>query len=193
MIISPTELVAQLRGAGSRRAYLVNLDGRLRPSHAFLQPLAERIVADRENYRGHLAIFFEIGKASEHLLCAFIDRTRRGQAAGGVRYWSYETTEQLVHDGLRLATGMGHKCALAGLWWGGGKGVIARRSDLAQTPALRQAIYQDYGRFISGLRGCYVTAEDVGTRPADMAAIFQTTRHTTCIPRKSAGAAIRAS
>jgi glutamate dehydrogenase/leucine dehydrogenase len=32
-----------------------------------------------------------------------------------------------LKDGLRLSEGMGRKNALAGLWWGGGKGGIARK------------------------------------------------------------------
>jgi glutamate dehydrogenase/leucine dehydrogenase len=35
---------------------------------------------------------------------------------------------------------------------------------------------------MTSLRGCYVTAEDVGTSVEDMAAIFSRTRFTTCIP-----------
>jgi glutamate dehydrogenase/leucine dehydrogenase len=41
--------------------------------------------------------------------------------------------------------------------------------------------------FITSLRGCYVTAEDVGTNVADMAQVFSTTRHTTCIPPELGG------
>jgi hypothetical protein len=60
------------------------------------------------------------------------------QGCGGIRLRHYETLEEYVRDGLRcalppipspfpaphgsLATGMGRKSALAGLWWGGGKG-----------------------------------------------------------------------
>jgi glutamate dehydrogenase/leucine dehydrogenase len=78
---------------------------------------------------------------------------------------------------------MGHKNALAGIWWGGGKGVIARReSSDHRDPDVRAAVYRDYGRFVSSLCGCYVTAEDVGTTPEDMAFVFSTTRYTTCIP-----------
>ncbi|MBW2737113.1 MAG: Glu/Leu/Phe/Val dehydrogenase, partial [Deltaproteobacteria bacterium] len=119
---------------------------------------------------------------------AFIHKTRRGQAAGGTRFWRYETVADFVRDGLRLSRGMGQKCALAGLWWGGGKGVIARRADANhKNPELRGQVYRDYGRMMSGLRGLYVTAEDVGTTPPDMAQIFTTSRHTTCIPNSMGG------
>jgi hypothetical protein len=36
--------------------------------------------------------------------------------------------------------------------------------------------------FKSSLKGCYVTAEDVGTKDEDMSAVFSKTRFTTCIP-----------
>jgi glutamate dehydrogenase/leucine dehydrogenase len=83
---------------------------------------------------------------------------------------------------------MGRKNALAGLWWGGGKGVIARAAgDRHRDPAYRRTLYEDYGRFVTSLRGVYVTAEDVGTTPPDMAAIFTTTRFVTCIPEAVGG------
>lgn len=186
---SPDALLDAMRAAKLSRGYLVTEpDGALRASHATFEPLAAAVRADRRDYHGHEGCFFEIGARSGHLLAAFVHRTRRGQAAGGVRFWSYESVEAFVRDGLRLSRGMGHKCALAGLWWGGGKGCIARRAGTDHRDgALRRAIYEDYGAFISGLRGCYVTAEDVGTTTQDMARIFARTRHTTCIPSTLGG------
>jgi glutamate dehydrogenase/leucine dehydrogenase len=114
---------------------------------------------------------------------AFVHRTNRGQAAGGVRYWHYDTMEDYLRDGLRLAKGMTRKNALAGLWWGGGKGVMAERPDVDKLdPGIRAEVYRDYGRLMTAIRGCYVTAEDVGTHVTDMARIFSTSRFTTCIP-----------
>jgi len=186
----PEALVEALRSAGLRRGYLVTdpESGELRASDPVLEPVAAAVRADRRDYRKHEGCFFEIGEQSGHLLAAFVHKTRRGQAAGGVRFWSYETLEDFVRDGLRLSRGMGHKCALAGLWWGGGKGGIARRPGTDhRDPELRRAVYEDYGRFMTGLRGCYVTAEDVGTTTEDMARIFGATRHTTCIPAELGG------
>jgi glutamate dehydrogenase/leucine dehydrogenase len=40
---------------------------------------------------------------------------------------------------------------------------------------------------MTSLRGCYVTAEDVGTNVIDMADIFSRTRFTTCIPPELGG------
>lgn len=179
---SPQSLVAALRDAGLRRAYLVtDKAGRPRASHPMLEPLAEE-VASSPDFRAHEACFFEIGRESGHLLTAFVHDTRRGQGAGGLRFWDYSTTSALVRDGLRLALGMGHKSALAGLWWGGGKGVIVRDPNRDhRDPALRELIFRDYGEFVSSLCGCYVTAEDVGTTPNDLAWIHATTRFATCV------------
>ena len=40
----------------------------------------------------------------------------------------------------------------------------------------------------SSLRGCYYTAEDVGTRPVDIEGVFATTRFCTCTPPAVGGA-----
>lgn len=183
-------LIEQLRSQGISRAYVVRdpQSGSLIASHRLLEGVAQAVAADTRDYHGHEGFFLEIGGESGHLLGAFIHRTKRGQAAGGVRFWSYASVGDYVRDGLRLARGMGHKNALAGLWWGGGKGVIARRPGQDhRDSALRGRVYRDYGRFMSGLCGCYITAEDVGTTPEDMASVFATTRYTTCIPPDCGG------
>jgi len=107
-------------------------------------------------------MFFKISDKYDMIHGAFVHRTNRGQAAGGVRFWQYDSVEDYLRDGLRLAAGMTFKNALAGLWWGGGKGVIAHNPELDWNDInLRETIYKEYGSFISSLNGCYVTAEDV--------------------------------
>jgi len=54
-------------------------------------------------------------------------------------------------------------------------------------PLVRRRIYEEYGELMTSLRGCYVTAEDVGTSVEDMAAIFSKTRFATCIPPELGG------
>ncbi len=187
---SPETLRQAMLEAGVRRAWIVTPPGtrEVRASHPLFEPIAAAVQADSRDYHAHQGVFFEIGAGSGHLLSAAVHKTVRGLAAGGVRFWVYDTVEGFVRDGLRLARGMGHKNALAGLWWGGGKGVVARRTDVDHTdPALRRVLYNDYGRFMTGIRGCYITAEDAGTTTEDMADVFATTRHTTCIPERLGG------
>ncbi len=153
-----------------------------------LEPLADWLLANRRDFDAHEAIFVERGEQSGALFGAFIHKTVRGQAQGGLRFWPYPNVMDFLSDGLRLAQGMGRKNALAGLWWGGGKGVIARNPDAPYSDAeYRKTLYREYGSFISSLNGAYITAEDVGTRPEDMANVFATTRFVTCVPRDVGG------
>ena len=161
---------------------------RLTASHTQLQPVADFIQADQRDFLEHEGMFFQVSSRYDVLQGAFIHRTNRGQAAGGVRYWLYQTVEDYLRDGLRLGKGMTRKNALAGLWWGGGKGVMAHNPALdKQDPLMRASLYTEYGAFISSLKGCYVTAEDVGTHVTDMANVFSKTRFTTCIPPSYGG------
>lgn len=180
---APERFATALLRLGTNRAWLVtDAEGRVRASHPDLTPLASSAAACPD-HQGHEACFFEVGTSSGHLCAAFLHDTRRGQGAGGLRFWRYGTLGAMVRDGLRLAQGMGQKSALAGLWWGGGKGVIARHPDRDhRDAAIREAVFEDYGRFVSSLAGCYITAEDVGTTPDDMATIHRTTRFATCVP-----------
>ena len=187
---SPAAFRRFLAAAGIRRFFLAwdEEAGDVRASHPELAPLARLLAADRRDFDRHEGIFVQVAPDTGVLQGAFIHRTCRGQAAGGVRFWRYDTVEEFLRDGLRLARGMTHKNALAGLWWGGGKGVMVdeqgergEREAPAGSPR-RRRIYEEYGDLLSNLRGCYVTAEDAGTSAEDMAAVFSRTRFTTCIP-----------
>jgi glutamate dehydrogenase/leucine dehydrogenase len=181
--IHPQELVEFLKSKGITRFYFVfdEKTGQAFCSHSELQPIADFINEDKRDFQKHEGMFFRISREYDTLLGAFIHRTNRGQAAGGVRYWSYNTVEDYFRDGMRLAKGMTHKNALAGLWWGGGKGVMSHNPAIDKyAPAIRKSLYAEYGEFMTSLKGCYVTAEDVGTNVTDMGNIFAKTRFTTC-------------
>lgn len=100
-----------------------------------------------------------------------IHDTTLGPALGGTRMWTYESEEAAIEDALRLAKGMTYKNAAAGLNLGGGKAVIIGdpRKDKSE------AMFRAFGRFIQGLNGRYITAEDVGTTVADMDIIHEET------------------
>jgi leucine dehydrogenase len=102
-----------------------------------------------------------------------IHDTTLGPALGGTRFWQYESTGEAITDALRLARGMTYKSAVAGINLGGGKSVIIgdnKRTD-------REALFRAHGRFIQTLGGRYITAEDIGTSPADMEYIKLETDH----------------
>lgn len=179
-----TDWTQHLKELGGR-AWFSLLDEQPRKSDPRLLLPAE-ILAE---FQGHEAAFLEVSPLTGVLMGAFLHRTVRGPGAGGVRFWRYQNSLDYLRDGLRLARAMSRKNALAGLWWGGGKGVMAycpAQGDLHE-PEFRRQVYREYGRFMSSLRGCYVTAEDAGTTAADMAHVFATTRFTTCIPTEVGG------
>jgi glutamate dehydrogenase/leucine dehydrogenase len=169
---------------GIRRFWLVwdEKASQVRVSHPVLEPLARFLREDRRDYDRHEGVFVQVAPDTGVLQAVFLHRTCRGQGAGGVRFWRYGNAADFLRDGLRLAKGMTLKNALAGLWWGGGKGVMARGTGSSEDPATRRRIYEEYGEFLTSLQGCYVTAEDVGTSVEDMTAVFSRTRFTTCIP-----------
>ncbi|WP_409301569.1 branched-chain amino acid dehydrogenase [Peribacillus sp. SCS-155] len=106
-----------------------------------------------------------------------IHDTTLGPALGGTRMWTYESEEAAIEDALRLARGMTYKNAAAGLNLGGGKTVIIGdpRKDK------NEEMFRAFGRFIQGLNGRYITAEDVGTTVADMDLIHEETDFVTGI------------
>lgn len=186
----PDEFRRTLQSLGRRRVAFVfdRATGTLQASDSDFSAMAREIASNARDFDGHEAIFLELCTETGAIFAAFLHKTVRGQGAGGVRHWSYSSVDEIISDGLRLSHGMGRKNALAGLWWGGGKGIIARPPGARpDDPGYRRAVYEGYGRFISSLHGAYVTAEDVGTRADDMAHIFRATRFVTCIPESMGG------
>lgn len=104
-----------------------------------------------------------------------IHSTALGPSLGGTRFWPYGSEAEAVTDVCRLARGMSYKHAAAGLEHGGGKAVILGDPRRDRSDALIRA----YARFVDGLSGQYLTAEDVGTTQADMDLIRQETPHVT--------------
>ncbi|RJS59640.1 branched-chain amino acid dehydrogenase [Bacillus sp. PK3_68] len=106
-----------------------------------------------------------------------IHDTTLGPALGGTRMWTYASEEAAIEDALRLARGMTYKNAAAGLNLGGGKAVIIGdpRKDK------NEEMFRAFGRYIQGLNGRYITAEDVGTTVEDMDIIHEETDYVTGI------------
>ncbi|MGY8794013.1 MAG: Glu/Leu/Phe/Val dehydrogenase dimerization domain-containing protein [Woeseiales bacterium] len=65
-----------------------------------------------------------------------IHSTALGPSAGGTRLWSYASSTEALHDVLRLSQCMSYKNAMAGLKFGGGKGVIMKTPGYSGSAAL---------------------------------------------------------
>lgn len=129
-------------------------------------PDYERVAAATDgDYRGLIAIH----------------STRLGPAVGGTRFWKYENEEAAIRDLLRLARGMTYKNALASIPFGGGKSIVQRNGNEVN----REKLFRAHGRFVEMFGGSYITAEDVGTSPADMEFVRMETDHVAGLLGKS--------
>ena len=117
------------------------------------------------NFDNHEQVVFVCEPKSGLKGIIAIHNTNLGPAMGGCRMWNYASEAMAINDVLRLSRGMTYKNALAGLPLGGGKSVIIGNPKTDKTPALFEAL----GEALERLRGRYITAEDVGTSPQDMA------------------------
>jgi leucine dehydrogenase len=129
---------------------------------------------ERDDYE---EVLFCQDKASGLKAIIAIHDTTLGPALGGTRMWTYATEGEAVVDALRLAKGMTYKNAVAGLNLGGGKTVIIGDPKKDKN----EAMFRAFGRYIQGLNGRYITAEDVGTTEEDMDIIYQETDFVTGI------------
>ncbi|BCB04669.1 branched-chain amino acid dehydrogenase [Bacillus sp. KH172YL63] len=135
-----------------------------------------KIFSYMEQYDYEQLVFCQDEASGLKAIIAIHDTTL-GPALGGTRMWTYESEEAAIEDALRLAKGMTYKNAAAGLNLGGGKTVIIGdpRKDK------NEEMFRAFGRYIQGLNGRYITAEDVGTTVADMDLIHEETDYVTGI------------
>jgi leucine dehydrogenase len=134
---------------------------------------------------GYERVVWGTDQASGYQGIVVVHSTTLGPAVGGTRYWRYASDSEALTDALRLARGMTYKNALAGLPWGGGKSIILRRAGDESGQQDREQLFRAHGKVVETLGGRYITAEDVGTSPADMEFILQETKHVAGIQGRS--------
>jgi leucine dehydrogenase len=99
-----------------------------------------------------------------------IDRTRGGLTAGGLRRAPYETAEEAIAEGKRLAARMSLKLAAGGLPAGGAKAVILDHDDLDVPEA-----YRALGRRIDEMDPPYLCGPDIGTGETELRFVREVT------------------
>lgn len=112
-----------------------------------------------------------------------IHDTTLGPSLGGCRFYNYDTEEEALTDVLRLARGMTYKASIAGLNLGGGKAVIIGNPETDKN----EFIFRSFGRYVEGLGGRYITAEDMNTTVRDMEWVRDETRYVTGISKALGG------
>lgn len=135
-----------------------------------MERLETSFLLQSKEYADHESVFRFADPASGLKGFIAIHNTRLGPALGGTRIFPYGSEAEALDDVLRLSRAMTYKCALAGINYGGGKGVIMADSDQAKTPALLRA----YARSVHDLAGKFFTGEDVGVTEADVQLMLQT-------------------
>jgi leucine dehydrogenase len=135
----------------------------------------------------HEELLVHRGERSGIQLTIAIHSTALGPALGGARLWSYRALGDAIADALRLSEAMTYKAAAAGLELGGGKAVLCAPPDHELSPEDRRNLMLDLGDAVESLDGRYVTAEDVGVGPADMAIIGERTTHVVGRPADTGG------
>lgn len=133
--------------------------------------------------KDHEQVVFCSDKRSNLTAIIAIHNTTLGPALGGTRMWTYDSPEEALKDALRLSRGMTYKAAVAGLNLGGGKAVIIGDPNKDKS----EGLFRAYGRFVEGLAGRYITAEDVGTSVRDMEWVQMETKYVTGIDRALGG------
>ena len=138
---------------------------------------------DQVSERDHEQIVICHDKHSGLKAIIGIHNTTLGPSLGGCRMWTYASDYDALNDVLRLSRGMTYKAAVAGLNLGGGKAVILGDPHTQKT----EQMFRAFGRFVEGLGGRYITAEDVGTSTREMVWIRNETKYVTGIPIELGG------
>jgi leucine dehydrogenase len=135
----------------------------------------------------HELLLVRRGPRTSAQLITAVHSTVLGPSLGGCRLWRYADLDAAIADALRLAGAMTLKAAAAGLALGGGKSVIFPPVGLALDGDARAALLADFAESLELLDGIYITAEDVGTTPEDMAVLSGYSTHVTGAPPSDGG------
>lgn len=133
--------------------------------------------------RDHEQVVFCRDEASGLRAIIGLHSTELGPALGGCRMYPYKNERDALIDVLRLSRGMTYKAAVSGLNLGGGKCVVIGDPKKHKS----ELLWRSLGRFIEGLSGRYITAEDAGTTMDDMELIRMETSHVVGIARSLGG------
>lgn len=140
-------------------------------------------VFSHPDFADHEGVYFASDPESNLRAIISVHSTVRGPAAGGTRFWRYDSDEAALTDALRLSKAMSYKNAAADLPLGGGKAVLIYPEGEFD----RVSLFEAYGRAIDRLGGTYITAEDVGVSPEDMDVIHSQTKYVAGLSKGKSG------
>lgn len=116
-------------------------------------------------FDNHKEVKFFSDKKSGLKAFVAIHNDNLGSATGGTRMWAYSSLDDAIRDALNLSRAMTYKCALSGVKFGGGKGVIIGDSKKDKNPILLKS----YARSLKEYFGPkFSTGTDVGLTDEDV-------------------------
>ena len=95
-------------------------------------------------FDGHKRVSFFYDHAAGLRAFVAVHNDNLGPATGGTRMLNYASEVDALRDALNLAKAMTYKCALAGVPYGGSKGVIIGDPNREKTPALLKAYARSF-------------------------------------------------
>lgn len=132
----------------------------------------------------HNVYFFQDKDSGLHGFIAIHRDNKVVPSFGATRFWQYETEEDALHDALRLSRGMSYKNAMAGLQYGGAKGVIiVPKGDYSKGKILKA-----YAKVLNEINGKFITGTDVGLTQSDLFYMMKMTKFlvgSKCNPEKA--------
>jgi valine dehydrogenase (NAD+) len=141
-------------------------------------------IVNRLHDEDHERIVVRQDPATGLRMIVAVHSTALGPALGGMRIKRYPGgLREALDDVMALARTMTLKASAAGLDLGGGKAVILD-DGAGELHEQRLAVA---AQVIDELGGAYVTAEDIGTTPADMDLLARHTRYAVGRPEASGG------
>lgn len=132
---------------------------------------------------GHEQLTYCINEEAGLKAIIAIHDTTLGPALGGTRMMDYDSEEAAIKDALRLSKAMTYKSSIAGLNFGGGKAVIFKNSNIKS----KELLFRTFGKFVDGLGGRFIAAEDMGTNVKDMEYVRMETKYVTGISKAIGG------
>ncbi len=135
-----------------------------------------------ENWDG-VGVLSRYDPSTESWIFIVLHHDTLGTPTGGTRMQVYDSPEQGLIDGMRLAEGMTHKWAAIDLPFGGGKAVLALSRPLENSE--RAGLLKRYALLLNSLHGSFMTGCDLGTTEDDMVALAEHTTYVHGVDRDS--------
>lgn len=128
--------------------------------------MKQNIIEGLKEYDGHRFVVYVSDPNTK--LKGFIAIHRGGNtpAFGATRFWYYADEKSALEDVLRLSRLMSYKAALAGLPYGGAKGVILAPENPTQKE--KEGLLRAFAQKVNILGGKFITGSDVGVTDDDV-------------------------